>query len=173
MTELNGFQQKAVHVGWHSVAPPFPSLLCLCSLLLPVGTLLSDCLPSAAVLSGLLGTCIGALIYELPRFAICTHLLVLYLPLIGMLLMLLAFCVGMLFESRHPQFAFLGCWCSGFPPLVCNWNLISVPPTCQAPCWQFVPLQPQLLSLSPCKLLCSCSFILQNSYWKYPELCTC
>jgi len=42
---------------------------------------------------------------ELPRPAVCSHLLVLHLPLAGVLLMLLAFCVGVRFESRHPQLA--------------------------------------------------------------------
>lgn len=91
---------------------------------------MSVCLPSAAVLFGFLGTCVGTLIYELPRFAICTHLLVLHLPLFGVLVMLLAVCVGMLFESRRPQFAIrqlLVLW------LPFNWHAIEIPSMCHSP----------------------------------------
>lgn len=158
MSEINGFQQNVAPGGWHSIAAPFPPFSVPRDLFPSLGTVLHFALCCCAV-------CADGYMHwqnDLCALSICTlySFVGAFLPPIAVLLMLSALCFGMQFEFGHLQFA-LHCF-FGFPPLACNWNSINLPFTCQAPCWQFVPLQPQLTILFLCKIWWSCSFIQQN-----------
>lgn len=150
MTEISGFQQNVVPGGWHSIAAPFPPF--------SVPYVIYSCLlAQCCTLSALCCCAVWAAGHvhwqtDLCAPSICNlySFVGAFPPPIGVLLMLSALGVGMQSESGHLQFAI--CWFFGFPPLACNWNSINLPLICQAPCWQFVPLQPQLTILFLCKI---------------------
>lgn len=103
---------------------------------------------------------------ESHQFAICSHLFVLCL----LPLECFSYFWPYVLTCSLNQGTLAIHWYFGFPYLAHNWNPFILPLTCDDPCCQFVPLQPDLLSLALCKLLGSYSFIPKSSFWKNPEL---